>query len=124
MPPEAAVLKGKRVAFTGKLASMTRAKAKALVRGHGGIFASSLSRRTSVLVIGQDGWPLQKDGRLTSKLRRAHAFARAGQRIVVLSEEEFLILLGLESHAEEVRRVYSTAELSSLLKIPGDRVRR
>ena len=124
MPPEAAVIKGKRVAFTGKLASMTRAEAKTLVRAHGGIYVSNLSRRTSVLVVGQDGWPLQKDGRLTSKLRRAHAFARAGQRITVLSEEEFLVLLGLESHAEEVRRLYTTAQLSSLLKIPGDRVRR
>jgi tetratricopeptide (TPR) repeat protein len=124
MPAEAGVLKGKRVAFTGKLASMTRAEAKALVRANGGIFVSSLSRRTSVLVVGQDGWPLQKDGRLTSKLRRAHVFARAGQRIAVLSEEDFLSLLGLESHVEEVRRLYSTAQLSSLLKIPGDRVRR
>src|SRR5262249_8022970 len=124
MPADGAVLKGKRVAFTGRLASMTRAEAVALVRVHGGIFVSSLSRRTSVLVVGQDGWPLQKDGRLTSKLRKAQAFERAGQRITVLSEEEFLSRLGLESHTEEVRRLYSTAQLSSLLKIPGDRVRR
>jgi hypothetical protein len=124
MPADSAVLKGKRVAFTGRLASMTRADAVALVRAHGGIFVSSLSRHTSVLVVGQDGWPLQKDGRLTSKLRRAQAFEQAGQPITVLSEVEFLSRLGLESHTEEVRRLYSTPQLSSLLKIPGDRVRR
>ena len=117
-------LKGKRVTFTGRLASMNRAEAVALVRAHGGIFVSNLSRRTSMLVVGQDGWPLQKDGRLTSKLRCARAFERAGQRITILSEEEFLTRLGLEAHTEEVRRLYSTAQLSSLLKIPGDRVRR
>src|SRR5262249_48851574 len=96
----------------------------ALVRAHGGIFVSNLSRRTSVLVVGQDGWPLQKDGRLTSKLRCARAFEQAGQRITILSEVEFLSRLGVETRTEEVRRLYSTAQLSSLLKIPGDRVRR
>src|SRR5215831_12332152 len=117
-------LKGKRVTFTGRLASMNRAEAVALVRAHGGVFVSNLSRRTSVLVVGQDGWPLQKDGRLTSKLQCARAFEQAGQRITILSEVEFLSRLGLEARTEEVRRLYSTAQLSSLLKIPGDRVRR
>ena len=118
------VLKGKRVTFTGRLASMNRAEAVALVRAHGGIFVSNLSGRTSMLVVGQDGWPLQKDGRLTSKLRCARAFEQAGQRITILSEEEFLTQLGLDAHTEEVRRRYSTVQLSTLLKIPGDRVRR
>jgi tetratricopeptide (TPR) repeat protein len=77
-----------------------------------------------MLVVGQDGWPLQKDGRLTSKLRCARAFEQAGQRITIVSEEEFLTRLGLEARTQEVRRLYSTAQLSSLLKIPGDRVRR
>jgi tetratricopeptide (TPR) repeat protein len=124
MPADEKVLKGKRVAVTGRLASMSRAEAISLVRAHGGIFISGLSRRTSMLVVGQDGWPLQKDGRLSSKLRKAQAFERLGQRITILSEEEFLGLLGLEGQTEGVRRLYSTSQLSSLLKIPGDRVRR
>jgi tetratricopeptide (TPR) repeat protein len=124
MPPDEKVLKGKRVAVTGRLASMSRAEAIRLVRAHGGIFASALSRRTSMMVVGQDGWPFQKDGRLSSKLRRAQSYQRSGQPITILSEEEFLGLLGLEGQTEGVRRLYSTAQLSSLLKIPGDRVRR
>jgi tetratricopeptide (TPR) repeat protein len=124
MPADEMVLKGKRVAVTGRLASMSRAEAISLVRAHGGIFVSGLSRRTSMLVVGQDGWPLQKDGRLSSKLRKAQALQRSGQRITIISEEEFLGLLGLEGQIEGVRRLYSTAQLSDLLKIPGDRVRR
>jgi tetratricopeptide (TPR) repeat protein len=88
------------------------------------VFVSRLSRRTAILVVGQDGWPLQKDGRLTGNLRRAQALQKQGCPIAVLSEDEFLTQLGLESHAQEVRRLYTGTQLSSLLKIPGDRVRR
>src|SRR5262249_19211631 len=63
--PDRALLQGKRVAFTGRLASMTRAEAADLVRAHGGRFTTTLNRFTSLLVVGQDGWPFEKDGRLS-----------------------------------------------------------
>jgi tetratricopeptide (TPR) repeat protein len=118
------LLKGKQVAFTGRLASMSRAEAAALVRAHGGLFVSTISRRTSVLVVGQDGWPLQPDGRLSNKLRKTQSLQRAGHRITVLSEEDLLARIGLLPQTESVRRLYSTAQLSRLLKVPGDRLRR
>jgi Tfp pilus assembly protein PilF len=119
---DASLVKGKRVAFTGRLASMTRADAVALVRRHGGWPASRITPLTSFLVIGQDGWPLQKDGRLTNKLRKAQSLIRAGHNMAVMAEEEFLARFGLAC-PEGVRRVYSTAHLSRLLKIPGERLR-
>jgi tetratricopeptide (TPR) repeat protein len=122
--PNADFIKDKQVAFTGRLASMTRAKAAELVRAHGGSFVATVSQRTSFLVVGQDGWPLQQDGRLTDKLRKARSLQRAGSPITVLPEGELLSRLGLEPRAEEVRQHYSTAQLSRLLKIPGDRLRR
>jgi Tetratricopeptide repeat/BRCA1 C Terminus (BRCT) domain len=121
---DALLFEGKRVAFTGRLASMTRADGVALVRKHGGRPVSTVARHTSFLIVGQDGWPLQADGRLTSKLRKAQALKRGGCEITVIAEEEMLSRLGLEQHSEGVRRLYSTAQLGRLLKIPGDRLRK
>jgi tetratricopeptide (TPR) repeat protein len=122
--PEKALLQGMRVAFTGRLASMTRAEAADLVRAHGGRFTATLNRFTSLLVVGQDGWPFEKDGRLSGKLRKARSLQRKGVGITVLTEEELFARLGLDSRAEGVSRRYSTVQLARLLKIPGDRIRR
>jgi BRCA1 C Terminus (BRCT) domain len=62
---EADFLKGKQVAFTGKLASMARTEAAELVRDFGGRFVPQVNRQTSFLIVGHEGWPLRKDGRLT-----------------------------------------------------------
>jgi tetratricopeptide (TPR) repeat protein len=122
--PDKALLQGKRVAFTGRLASMSRAEAADLISAHGGHFTATLNRFTSLLVVGQDGWPFEKDGRLSGKLRKARSLQRNGIGITVLTEEEFFARLGLESPAEGVSRLYSTAEIARLLKIPGDHIRR
>jgi tetratricopeptide (TPR) repeat protein len=103
---------------------MTRADAADLIRAHGGRFTATLNRFTSLLVVGQDGWPFEKDGRLSSKLRKAGSLQRNGVGITVLTEEELFARLGLESPTEGVSRRYSTAQLARLLKIPGDRIRR
>jgi Tetratricopeptide repeat/BRCA1 C Terminus (BRCT) domain len=116
--------KGKRIAFTGRLASMTRIDVVALVRNHGGCPVLSVNHCTSLLIVGQDGWPLQEDGRLTNKLRKAQSLKRAGYDITVVAEEEFLARFGLEPCPEGIRRLYSIAQLSRLLKIPGDRLRK
>ena len=124
MPSSDALFEGKRVAFTGRLASMTRADGVVLVRKHGGRPVSTVTRHTSFVIVGQDGWPLQADGRLTNKLRKAEALKRGGHNITVIAEEELLARFGLDQHAEGIRRLYSTAQISRLLKIPGDRLRR
>ena len=65
-----AELSGERIVFTGKLASMTRGQALQIVRSLGGTVESNPSKDTTLVVFGQDGWPLQRDGRLTRKLGR------------------------------------------------------
>jgi tetratricopeptide (TPR) repeat protein len=117
-------LSGKEVAFTGRLASMTRAEAVKLIRAHGGQYVPTVSKRTAFLVVGQDGWPLQKDGRLTNKLRKVRSLRQAGSEVSVLSEEELFSRIGLTGQAEGIRRLYTTAELSRLLNVSGDRLRR
>src|SRR5262245_55491857 len=120
---DADFLRGKQVAFTGKLASMTRKEAADLVRTYGGRFVATVNRQTRYLIVGQEGWPLRNDGRLTHKLLKARALQRRGHTIRVLSEQELLTLLGLDNRADAIRRLYTTAELVQLLQVPRDRLR-
>ena len=123
MRPTQTVLRGREVAFTGRLASMTRGEAADLVVAHGGQFAVSPTRHTAFLVVGQEGWPLQEDGRLTRKLLKARDLEKIGAPITVLKEEVFLGLLGLEGRQEDIHRVYTTGQVSRILGLPGSTVR-
>ncbi len=73
-------LAGKTVVFTGALKSMTREEAKQLVEELGGHAASSVSRKTDLVVVGENPG---------SKYQKA---LQLGIRI--LTEEEFLKLVG------------------------------
>jgi tetratricopeptide (TPR) repeat protein len=113
-------LAGQRVAFRGRLASMTRAEALALVRARGGEWVSSVTRRTSLLVWGQGGGSLRKDGRLNRGLLRARSLECRGT-LTVLTEGEFLTRLGLGPPAGTQR--LTTARLSEVLGVPGEKIR-
>lgn len=116
-------LRNKHVAFTGKLASMTRQEAANLVRKHGGQFDATVNRRTAYLVIGQEGWPLQKDGRPTAKLLKARRLQRQGHTVHCLQEAELLNHLGLSSRSHEICRHYTAGELCQTLQVPRERLR-
>lgn len=120
---DASAWAGKQTAFTGRLASMTRSEAADLVRAYGGVFSAAVSRRTHLLVVGQEGWPLQKDGSLTNKLQRARRLQKGGADIAILPEEEFLHALGLQERSSGVHRLYTTAQLCRILHVPRDRIR-
>ncbi len=111
-------LEGKRVVFTGRLASMPRTDAFALVRIHGGVCDRSLSRKTSILVVGQEGWPLRKDGRVSSKLVAAKKRQSLGQTLVIQTEEDWLSDLGLPEQSEGIHRRFTSTQLGRLLKLP------
>ena len=108
-------LKGQNVAVTGHLACMSHGQAAALIRSFGGIFTFAVNPRTNLLLVG--GWPLKADGRLTKKLRVAKELG-----VTIRTEEEFLADLGLAGKAD--RRLYNMAELTLLLKMPNERIRR
>jgi DNA-binding transcriptional MerR regulator len=123
MAMDAKWLQGKQVALTGRLASMTRRELTELIRTFGAEFVPALTRHTSVLVIGQEGWPVGKDGYLSPKLRKAHHLQGSGHAIVILSEEELLAQVGLDLSPNEVHRFYTTAQLCRLLHVSRDRIR-
>ena len=74
-------LNGQSFLFTGKLLAMTRSDAQRLVKAHGGVAASGVSKTLSYLVVGDGGGG-------GSKLTKATA---AG--VSVISESDFLQLL-------------------------------
>ena len=65
------LLQGERVAFTGTLASMTHRQAMELVETHGGVPMQHVGQLTSILVVGEEGWPLEPDGLPSTKLEHA-----------------------------------------------------
>src|SRR5262245_37454173 len=97
-------LREKEVAFTGRLASLTRKEAGELIRSHDGLPVPRVSRNTAYLIVGQQNWPLRRDGQLTTNLRKARQLQEDGHSIIVLSEEAFLNGLGLDGCSDTIRR--------------------
>lgn len=116
-------LTGERVAFTGTLASMTHRQAHELVEQYGGAATHSLSRQTTMLVVGEEGWPLEADGAVSQKLELAEQFQSQGLPLRILHESDWLYLLGIQYHREEIRRLYTPAMLQQLLGVPTHTIR-
>jgi len=112
-----------RVVFTGRLASMGRREAYQIVQDHGGKPQDHISRWTSILIVGIEGWPLLPDGTVSSKLKRAEALNKAGSSIRVISELVFLELAGRQEKPSGVSKTYPAEKVYSLLKIEPEALR-
>lgn len=110
-------LSGERVSFTGTLASMTHKLAMEVAEQHGGVATHSVSRQTTMLVVGEEGWPLEEDGRPSVKLQQVTEWRQHGLDVKVLPESEWLHLLGLEERRRDVHRLLTPAMLSQSLKV-------
>jgi tetratricopeptide (TPR) repeat protein len=99
------------VAFTGRLACMSRAEAFELVRQRGGTASPAVTKHTQVLIVGELGWPLLDDGRPSKKLSRATALG-----IPIVSERRFREWVG-ESASDRDQKTYSAAQLAALSKM-------
>ncbi len=122
--PTQETLSGSRVAFTGKLASMTRPEAREAVLRAGGEPTDHVSRRTSLLVVGMAGWPLLPDGSVSNKLRRAEVLNRQEAGIGILSEIRFLELLGLHEPRSRARKTYRAEQICDMLRVSHEALHR
>jgi tetratricopeptide (TPR) repeat protein len=104
------------VAFTGRLACMTRAEAFEVVRSHGGKPSQAVTRQTNVLVVGELGWPLLDDGRPSNKLSRAGSYG-----IPVISERRFLEWIG-KAVPDTLNRTYSADQIAALSKLSSSAI--
>ena len=104
------------VAFTGRLACMTRAEAFEVVRQHGGAPSQAVTKRTNLLIVGELGWPLLDDGRPSNKLTRATTYG-----IPVVSERRFLEWIG-KAVPDGLQKTYSGEQLAALSKLSSETI--
>ena len=104
------------VAFTGRLACMTRAEAFDVVRQQGGAPSQAVTKRTNLLIVGELGWPLLDDGRPSNKLTRATTYG-----IPVVSERRFLEWIG-KAVPDGLQKTYSGEELAALSKLSSETI--
>jgi tetratricopeptide (TPR) repeat protein len=108
-------LAGQLVVFTGKLSSLGRRDACALVVRLGGETAEDVSAKTTMLVVGSEGFgpgPSRIDREKSNKLRRAEELnAEPPAHIDILSEEEFCRLAGVQTPDALKRQYHALRDL-------------
>jgi tetratricopeptide (TPR) repeat protein len=93
-------LTGQLVVFTGKLSSLGRKDARALVAHLGGATADEVNAKTTMVVVGAEGFgPAPKEDK-SQKLKRAEEL-----KIPVVTEDEFCRLAGVPT-SESLKRQY------------------
>ncbi len=125
-------LKEQVVVFTGKLSLLGRKDARALVERLGGTAADEVNARTTMLVVGAEGFPsgggkasadsapedaesCGETSAKSQKLRRAEQLRDEKEApIRILTEAEFCALVGLPSAAALKQQYYSLRDLLSL----------
>ncbi|MDE3156349.1 MAG: tetratricopeptide repeat protein [Acidobacteriota bacterium] len=119
--PAGQPLKDHVVVFTGKLSLLGRRDARALVERLGGTAAEEVNAKTTLLVLGAEGFPSGADVARTDgppksqKLRRAEQLREEkAAPIRILSEAEFCTLVGLPSADTLKQQYYSLRDLLSL----------
>lgn len=117
-------LRDKKVCVTGRLIAMTHGELRELVESHGGEFLRSPRRCGFTLVIGDDGWPTDDDGRPTQVFNRARKLRARGYPIEFTSEDEFLSSLGLTEPADAIRGRHTISDLVRILEVPATSIRR
>jgi tetratricopeptide (TPR) repeat protein len=101
-------LAGQLVVFTGKLSSLGRRDARALVARLGGATADDVNAKTTMLVIGAEGFgPASADDarEKSNKLKRAEELNLQQAQIQILTEEAFCRLAGVPT-PEALKRQY------------------
>ncbi len=117
-------LQGEQVAFTGTLASMTHREALELVEQHGGSATEHVAKQTTMLVVGDEGCPLDTDGQPTQRLVRFLEWQQRGVESRLVAESDWLRLIGLTAPSRQTRRLCTTETLSQLLNVSIATVRR
>ena len=102
---------------------MDRAEAEQHLRRAGASYVERPTADTQLLVIGAFGWPLANDGHPTRALREAKTLQAQGQALVIASEEDFLVALGMDELQQGLHRLYTTEQLARMLDVPLARIR-
>jgi tetratricopeptide (TPR) repeat protein len=104
--------------FTGKLSLLRRQDARALVARLGGVTADEVNAKTTMVVVGAEGFALGAERDKSQKLKRAEELMDQGAaQIEILTEEAFCRLAGVPTRDALKRRCHSVRDLLALLSI-------
>ena len=122
---QAVALRSAKVTFTGMIASMSRDQAYELVRQQGGEPTNIVSRQTSYVVVGMEGWPILPDGCISNKLKRAEELIRRGYPLQIISERAFLEMTGKRDREKDsLQKTFPAAEVCKRLRLPSETLER
>lgn len=121
-PLDDRTLDGQVVVFTGKLSSLGRKEAQALVVRLGASAADEVTARTTMLVVGSEGFPgaagreprddPPENGEKSNKIRKAEQLNRKGLgRIRIVSEDQFCELVGVPSPETLKQQYYALRDV-------------
>ena len=119
-PPETAPapLAGERVVFTGRLVSLSRRDARALVSRLGGTPIDDVNAKATMLVVGAAGEPgdnAAAERGKSRKIRRVEAInARHPDRVRVVTEDQFCELAGVPSPASLRQQWYGLRDILAM----------
>ena len=106
--PGPSTLSGQLVVFTGKLSSLSRRDARALVAKLGGATADELNAKTTMLVVGAEGFGVAEK---SQKLKRAEEMNGVALQISIRSEEDFCRLAGVPTPTALRQQYHSMRDL-------------
>jgi tetratricopeptide (TPR) repeat protein len=108
-PSDIPPLAGQLVVFTGKLSSLGRKDARALVSRLGGETADDVTVKTTMLVIGAEGFG---ERGTSNKLKRAEdLIAEGSATIEIVTEEQFCVRAGVPGPASLKRQYHAMRDL-------------
>jgi tetratricopeptide (TPR) repeat protein len=104
--PGCSPLSGQLVVFTGKLSSLGRKEARALVVRLGGATAEGVNASTTMLVVGAEGFGRPGVGPKSNKLKRTEELnAERPNSITIVTEDQFCQIAGVPTF-ETLRKQY------------------
>ncbi len=83
-------MRGEKIVFTGKLDTLSRKQAQALVTALGGKPQMAVTKDTTILVVGKANTNLFQEDPRSLKMQKVEALQQEGLLISVLSEKAFL----------------------------------
>jgi tetratricopeptide (TPR) repeat protein len=116
--PNSQPLAGQLVVFTGKLSSLGRKGAFALVAQLGGATAEDVNAKTTMLVVGAEGFGSVER---SQKLKKAEELnAQQPGQIQILTEDEFCRLAGVPTPEALKRQYHATRDLLARYRLLRD----
>jgi len=117
-------LRGQRVVFVGRLASMPKRDAARLIRKHGAVVVEKPDPSVHLVVVGEEGLPLPEGESLDEQFDQATREAVAKGTLQTITETQLWQRLGLVEARQEIHRLYTPAMLAELVGVPVAVIRR